>query len=49
MPSRILRSLLVADPSLAGAWSDDGFTALHYACSFGTPATVAALLREHGA
>jgi ankyrin repeat protein len=43
-----LRALLQADPSLAALWSDDGFTALHYACFFGTAAAVAALV-EAGA
>jgi uncharacterized protein len=32
-----LAALLRDDPSLARSWSDDGFTALHYACFFGTP------------
>jgi ankyrin repeat protein len=39
-----LAALLDADPSLAQAWSADGFTALHYACFFGTPDCAAALL-----
>ena len=39
-----LRSVLTADPAAAAAWCDDGFTALHYACFFGTPATIGALL-----
>jgi ankyrin repeat protein len=30
-----LAELLRGDESLALAWSDDGFTALHYACFFG--------------
>ena len=30
--------------ALTGAWSDDGFTALHYACFFGTPEAAAVLL-----
>ena len=32
-----LAELLRDEPELARAWSDDGFTALHYACFFGTP------------
>ena len=32
-----LAELLRDDADLARAWSDDGFTALHYACFFGTP------------
>jgi ankyrin repeat protein len=36
------------DPAGATAWSDDGFTALHYACFFGTPDAAAALV-EAGA
>jgi ankyrin repeat protein len=43
-----LRELLEADPSLAAARSNDGFTALHYAAFFGT-ADAAAVLLEHGA
>jgi ankyrin repeat protein len=35
--ARRLAELLRDDPGLARAWSDDGFTALHYACFFGTP------------
>jgi len=31
-----LAELLRDDGDLARAWSDDGFTALHYACFFGT-------------
>jgi ankyrin repeat protein len=33
----LLAELLRDDADLARAWSDDGFTALHYACFFGTP------------
>jgi ankyrin repeat protein len=40
--------LLRADGGLATAWTDDGFTALHLACFFGTPAVVLALV-EAGA
>ena len=36
--------LLRDDPSLALAWSADGFTALHYACFFGTPDCTTTLL-----
>jgi uncharacterized protein len=43
-----LRSLLAADPALAGAWSEDGFTALHFAAFFGHP-DAAKLLVERGA
>ena len=43
-----LRTLLEADASLANAWSDDGFTPLHYAAFFGHP-TAAKLLTERGA
>lgn len=32
-----LAGLLRGDESLAHAWSDDGFLALHYACFFGVP------------
>jgi len=32
-----LAVLLRDDANLARSWSDDGFTALHYACFFGTP------------
>ena len=32
-----LAELLRGDANLARSWSDDGFTALHYACFFGTP------------
>ena len=32
-----LAALLRDDPGLARAWSDDGFTALHFACFFGSP------------
>lgn len=43
-----LRALLDEDPSLANAWSDDGFTPLHYAAFFGQP-EAAKLLIERGA
>lgn len=43
-----LRAVLDADPSLATAWSEDGFTALHFAAFFGHPAA-AKLLTERGA
>jgi uncharacterized protein len=43
-----LRVLLDEDPSLANAWSDDGFTPLHYAAFFGQP-EAAKLLIERGA
>ena len=43
-----LRRDLAADPELVSRRSDDGFTALHYACFFGGPAATAALL-EAGA
>jgi ankyrin repeat protein len=36
--------LTAADPSLAGAWSADGFTALHFAAFFGGGGAAAALL-----
>lgn len=36
--------LLSEDSSLAQAWSDDGFTALHYACFFGLPDCTITLL-----
>jgi ankyrin repeat protein len=39
-----LAELIDADPSLALAWSPDGFTALHYACFFGTPDCTTTLL-----
>jgi ankyrin repeat protein len=43
-----LRRLLEEDPDLVHAWSDDGFTPLHYAAFFGhEPA--ARLLIEYGA
>jgi ankyrin repeat protein len=43
-----LRSLLDADPALASAYSGDGFTALHFAAFFGSPAATSSLL-ERGA
>ena len=39
-----ITELLAADPTLASAWSDDGFTALHLAAFFGGPVAVKALL-----
>ena len=39
-----LAALLRGDESLAQAWSDDGFLALHYACFFGTPDCTTTLL-----
>jgi ankyrin repeat protein len=43
-----VRELLDADPALAGAWSPDGFQALHLAAFFGHADAAKALL-EHGA
>jgi ankyrin repeat protein len=43
-----LRALLDDDPSLASAWSSDGFTPLHFAAFFGHPAA-ARLLAQRGA
>jgi ankyrin repeat protein len=43
-----LRTLVDEDPSLATAWSADGFTALHFASFFGHP-EAAALVIERGA
>jgi ankyrin repeat protein len=43
-----LRTLLDADASGVSAWSDDGFTPLHYAAFFGRP-EAARLLLERGA
>jgi len=37
--------LLGGDPALAGSWSSDGFTALHYAAFFGGGDAAAMLLR----
>jgi ankyrin repeat protein len=39
-----LAELLRGDAALAQAWSADGFTALHYACFFGSPACTTSLL-----
>lgn len=39
-----LRALLAADPELAQSFSGDGWTPLHLAAAFGTPAAVSALL-----
>ena len=46
--TRGLEELLAAEPDLARAWSQDGFTALHYAAFFGEEGS-ARLLLEHGA
>ena len=43
-----VRELLDSDPSLVGAWSPDGFQALHLAAFFGHADAAEALL-EHGA
>jgi ankyrin repeat protein len=43
-----LRQRLADNPSLATAWSEDGFTALHFAAFFGHP-EAAKLLVERGA
>lgn len=43
-----LRALLDDDPALATTYSGDGFTALHFAAFFGSPAATAVLL-ERGA
>jgi uncharacterized protein len=43
-----LGALLAADPTLVNAWSDDGFTPLHFAAFFGHPQAVR-LLAERGA
>ena len=40
----LVADLLRADGSLATAWTDDGFTALHLACFFGTSDVVLALV-----
>ncbi|MCC6650929.1 MAG: ankyrin repeat domain-containing protein [Candidatus Eisenbacteria bacterium] len=39
-----LRDLLAGDPALSGAWSGDGFTALHFAAFFGRAGLAKALL-----
>jgi ankyrin repeat protein len=39
-----VREILAADPSQATAFSDDGFTALHFAAYFGATAAISALL-----
>lgn len=41
-----LTALLAADPAAALAYSGDGWTPLHLAAAFGTPACVAALLHS---
>jgi ankyrin repeat protein len=43
-----LKAILTSNPSSAQSYSGDGWTALHLASAFGTPAAVAVLL-EHGA
>lgn len=43
-----LQSILTADPTAAQSFSGDGWTPLHLAAAFGTPAAVALLL-THGA
>ena len=43
-----LRERLLDDPSVAAAFSPDGFTALHFAAFFGKP-EAARLLLDHGA
>ena len=45
---QLLTELVDADPSLAGAYSDDGFTALHFASFYGAIDAVA-LLVDRGA
>lgn len=39
-----VREVLAADPAAARAWSSDGYTALHYACFFGTGEVAQALV-----
>jgi ankyrin repeat protein len=39
-----LRELLAVDPSLAQAWSDDGFTALHFAAFLADAPTCSVLI-----
>jgi ankyrin repeat protein len=46
--TRGVEELLDAEPELAGAWSPDGFTALHYAAFFGQE-EAARILLERGA
>lgn len=46
--TRGLEELLDAEPELAGAWSPDGFTALHYAAFFGQEEAARTLI-ERGA
>jgi ankyrin repeat protein len=46
--SERVAELLRRDPSLAAAWSADGFTPLHFASFFGQEA-IAILLLQHGA
>ncbi len=40
----LVRAHLVRDPALAGAWTQDGYTALHYAAFFGGADAAAALI-----
>ena len=40
----LVRAHLARDPTLARAWSPDGFTALHYPAFFGGPGVAAALI-----
>ena len=42
--TELLKTMLGADPALALEYSGDGWTALHLAAAFGTPAAVAVLL-----
>ena len=44
-----VRAILDADPSSLGAWSSDGFTALHLASFFGYPEVVRLLLSRGAA
>jgi ankyrin repeat protein len=44
----LLPSLLANEPELAHAFSGDGWTALHLAAGFGTPAVVSTLLAAGG-
>jgi len=46
--TRGMEELIDAEPHLAGAWSSDGFTALHYAAFFGQE-EAARILLERGA
>lgn len=44
-----VKELLAADPALASAYSDDGFTALHFAAYFGATDAIAALIASGAA